>query len=548
MIKKTLITAIVLIVAVFSSQAQKVDLDREYIKVRHINLPTEPILDENFRTYAVSSNRQSIAQAIKLHGFEKLAKEATVNVNVNIGGIIVDNVEIKKREKVNKDKDGNVTSVDRYYTPVITYTTNGSYKVQNSQGKPHSFGLGTNKNTHKGSEYNSYSKASAYYKNNSYNLKQKFQSEFIKNSKYQVNRKLNNLYGYKPRVDNELFWILDSKKNNDFAGHKKALADMKSMLGKIRPDTPLDELKSTLKPITDYFLSVVPKYPEDKKKHRKMKYASYYNIARLYYHFDMPDKAIEFANKLIANDYDKSDGKKIINESNRLKELFSINQLNTRHFAVETVDNSGETYSEEEAVQVAEKPKDVLTDKYLETVFVNTDGSTVEGTVKIKTLNNAEISPDLDLTKLFKNSLKLYTLDDNGEAQSKNYFARENVSFKANGRTYEAVKFNSNSDNSSQGNTVSLDGAKYLFAQVLFKGKKLSLYKYKNELVLKKADDKKGQSTKSLAYSIGFKKKLSKLVADCDELSQLAKDGSFSNTEDSLLAFVQEYNEGCKVK
>jgi hypothetical protein len=144
-------------------------------------------------------------------------------------------------------------------------------------------------------------------------------------------------------VSNDLFWILDSKKNSEYDGHKKALADMKTLLGEISSEEPLDELKPKLQPIVDYFESVIPKFTDvKKKKHRKMRYASYYNIGRLYYYFDMPDKAIEYANKLIENDYDKSDGKKLIKKSERLKELFEINKLASRHFSVDTVNNSGD--------------------------------------------------------------------------------------------------------------------------------------------------------------------------------------------------------------
>ncbi len=527
-----------------SSYAQKVDLDREYIKVKYTNLPSEPIADESFRTYAVTSNNRGVADKIKVYGFEKLAKEGTINVNIDIDRLIIDEVKIDKREKVNKDKDGKVTSTDRYYTPVVIYSTRGRYDIKNSQGKPLGYTLGSQK-TYKGSEYNSYAKASNYYKNNSSSLKSKFQREFVSNSIYQINKKLNKLYGYEPYVYNELFWILDSKKNSDYDGHKKALADIKTMLGKVSHEVPLDEMQKELDPIVSYFESVVPKYTElKKKKHRKMRYASYYNIGRLYYHFDMPDKALEYANKVIENDYDKKDGKRLIKDVEALKKAFEINKVTTRHFPVVTVDNSGSSAAEEEVME-DEEPEAVAEDKYIETVFTNADGSTVEGKLKIKVMPDTDISA-LDFTKYYKNSVKVYTLTDDGEAKSKNYFAREKASFVANGATYEAVKFNANSDKESQGNVVSLDGAKFLFAKVLFKGKKLSLYKYKKEFVLKKTGDKKGQSTSSLAYSIGFKKKLAKLAADCPDVAALAKEGSFSNTEESLLAFVQEYADSCK--
>ena len=177
-------------------------------------------------------------------------------------------------------------------------------------------------------------------------------------------------------------------------------------------------------------------------------------------------------------------------------------------------------------------------------MFTNADGSTVEGKLKIKVMPDTDISK-LDLTKYFKNSIKVYSLDDDGNAKSKNYFARQNASYIVNGSEYAAVKFNSNSSE-SQGNAVSLDGAKYYFAKVLHKSDKISLYQYKNEFVLYKAGEKKAQSTSSLAFSISFKKKLAKLVADCPDLASLAKEGSFSNNAESLLAFVQEYTDGCK--
>ncbi len=326
----------------FSSFAQKVDLDREYIKIKFTNLPTEPILDAELRTYSVTANDQEIADNIKIYGFEKRNSESSLTVDIRTEGIIIDNVDIKKREKVNKDKDGKVTSINRYYKPVISYHTVGSFSVQNASGKSFTSNQGSKK-MHQGKEYNSYSKASQYYKNNSEVLKDKFTNQFLSDMKNTVNKALNKRYGYAPYVSNDLFWILDSKKNSEYDGHKKALADMKTLLGEISSEEPLDELKPKLQPIVDYFESVIPKFTDvKKKKHRKMRYASYYNIGRLYYYFDMPDKAIEYANKLIENDYDKSDGKKLIKKSERLKELFEINKLASRHFSVDTVNNSGD--------------------------------------------------------------------------------------------------------------------------------------------------------------------------------------------------------------
>lgn len=540
-IKNTLLAVVLLCAATISSYAQKVDLDRHYIKVNYTKLPTKPILDESLRTYAVNSNDKGVANDIKIFGFEKLPNEGTITVDINIGPVIIQSVDIKKREEVNKDKEGNVTSIKRFYKPVISYTTKGSYEVKNSAGEGYTSNLG-GKKQYSGNEYSSSSKASSYYNNNSTVLKDQFRRDFAKDVRNTINGSLNRLYGYKPSVYNDLFWILDSKKNDDYEGHQKALADIKSLLFKVEHNKSLDDLKGGLKPLEDYFMSIIPKYSEDKKRHRKMKYASYYNLGRLYYHFDMPDKAIEMANKIIENDYDKSDGKKLIKECESLKKILATNKVTTRHFYVETVDNSGDSYSDVASTEEV-APKAEVKDKFIDVVYDKGDGTKIEGKLKLK--GDIDES-NLDLTRYHKNIIRIYYLNDEGEAADKGYFARENAFYKANGITYEAVKFAPNDDGSNDGVVSVGNSAKYLFTKVIYKGKKLSLYRYKNELVIKKAGDKKGQSTKSLAYAIGFKKKLSKLVADCPELAALAKDGTFTNDEDSLLAFVTQYNEECK--
>lgn len=341
MIKKTLLSAMVLFFTVVSMYAQKVDLDREYIKVKYVNLPSEPIQDASLRTYVVKTNARDydgdkIIDGITLHGFEKRTDKGTVTIDVSVEGVMIEKTEIAKREVENKDKEGNVTSVDRYYTPKIYYETKGRANISNEAGEGYSYRLG-GKSSYSGSEYSSYSKASEYLKNNRDNLKDKFQSDFINGIPKTVSRSVNRKYGYPTYVDNVLFWILDSKKNPEYQGHKDALANIKTLLGKIKANESIEGLTAELKPIEDYFLSVIPKFPTvKKKKHRKMRYASYYNLGKLYYYLDMPDKAIEYANKVIENNYDKGDGKRLIKDSEALKKMFGINKVKTTHFPVNT--------------------------------------------------------------------------------------------------------------------------------------------------------------------------------------------------------------------
>lgn len=341
MIKKNIMATFVCLLTIAMGYAQKVDLDREYVKLSYVNLPTEPIEDPALRTYVVKTNAydyagDKIVNDITLYGFEKRKDKGTITIDVEVQGIIIDKTEIKERVKENKDKEGNVTSIDRYYKPVINYTTNAVAKVSNEAGDGFRLPMGGRK-SYSGSEYSSYSKASQFLKNNRENLKEKFQNDFLGGIPSQVTGSVNARYGYQTYTDNGLFWILDSKKNPEYDGHKNALAQIKELLGKVKPNESVEGLKADIKPLEDYFLSVIPKFPTvKKKKHRKMRYASYFNLMKLYYYFDMPDKAIEMANKIIENNYDKGDGKRMIKRANALKELFAKNKINTTHFPVDT--------------------------------------------------------------------------------------------------------------------------------------------------------------------------------------------------------------------
>ena len=86
-----------------------------------------------------------------------------------------------------------------------------------------------------------------------------------------------------------------------------------------------------MQPLIEYFDSLKVKYKDDNKPCRKMRYSAYYNLAVIYLMLDQPEKTIIEAQKLIANDYDKSDGKGLITQANRLIESFKISKLNTRH-------------------------------------------------------------------------------------------------------------------------------------------------------------------------------------------------------------------------
>lgn len=320
-------------------KAQKVDLDREYVEVKYLKLPSNPITNSEERTFTFTSNDNVTENEVKLYGFNRINNGGKITSSIIYQPILIKEVKIKDIIRTEKDKEGKIIKTTKTYQPIINYVTNAYFEYNNPVDNAiKRWDLGETE-THKGKEYSKYKEAYNFYKLNENNLRDSFQDTFIKKCISITNKFLNTNFGYVPYSINELFWILDSESNPEYKGHKKALEDIKTLLSKLKEDTDVTSLKPDVEKIVTYFNSVIPSFSKDKKRHRKMRYASYYNSAKLYYQFDMLEKAIEYANKVIENDYDKKDGKRIIKKSSRLKELLDTNKVTTRRFKTETKDS-----------------------------------------------------------------------------------------------------------------------------------------------------------------------------------------------------------------
>lgn len=323
------------------SHAQNADLDRNYARFEYVNLPSHPIEDKNLRSYSIESNLDAIDKSkfskdMTLVGFERKenADDATLNISLTVERINVEKVDVREVKHEKEEKDGKKET--RYeYIPYISYSTRAKLDVNNKNGKGLSNIYGNSYQYYNGPSSYNYSKAKEYMNLNYQKIVQEIQDKFISETIGGSAYAVNNRYAYPTYKDNVNFWILGSKKNPEYNDHQNAFEQIKTLLSKIKAHEPIEELKSELEPIESYFLSVLPKYTDSKKRpHRKIRYATYYNLAQLYLIFDMPEKAIEMGNKIIENDYDTKDGIKFKEEAEKLIELMKVNQLRTRYFPI----------------------------------------------------------------------------------------------------------------------------------------------------------------------------------------------------------------------
>ena len=110
------------------------------------------------------------------------------------------------------------------------------------------------------------------------------------------------------------------------------------------PDQPLDQVKADMKQVIDYFNSVKKKYNSNSKSDKKLRYASYYNLAKIYWWLDDPDAAMREANELVINGFDSKDGERLEAGAENLKEQLRSAKRDSRHFKLNIDEYQGIGY------------------------------------------------------------------------------------------------------------------------------------------------------------------------------------------------------------
>ena len=188
----------------------------------------------------------------------------------------------------------------------------------------------------KSPEFSSYSEAERYFSNNRQAISNKLVKEHMESWLNSLNYSINDKYGFPVSTDQASLWTTDSKKHPENEAWVANMAKMKVSVAKVTANGIDAATRAELMSSIEYMTGVLAKYAADEKSERKLRYACDYNNAVLYTILDMPDKAIESCNALIANDYDTKDGEKMIEKLNKIKELMAKNNKVGRHYSIDT--------------------------------------------------------------------------------------------------------------------------------------------------------------------------------------------------------------------
>lgn len=336
-----------------AGHAQKVDLDRYYFSASYRDLPRLGV-DTSFRTFSLETGLSQNAaymmrdeqpeENIHIIGWRKVRSRGDLLVSLQMDDIAISNSEVKEREEILKDKTGKETGRRYYYHMELRYTFAARARVSDRRGAQLIDRILADRQVPR--VYNTKECASSNEALNSFVSNVFAVTSAI--TSFEVNQAVNGLnglldvnLGYSQRTVSDFLWILDSKKHPEYRDHREAWTSFKQAMFQMRADRPLADVAAQLRPVIAYFQKMKTRYNSDSKADRKMRYASYYNLAKIYYYLDDPEDALAEAGQLMINNYDEKDGRTLEAAALGLQQIFELNKIHTRHFPVDNDIASG---------------------------------------------------------------------------------------------------------------------------------------------------------------------------------------------------------------
>ncbi len=350
---KNLVTSIFLSFAFLPVVAQKVDLDKFTFTANYRVLPREP-LDSSYHTYQVSIKANpamrpgikegELTQLVNIPGWKRLSERAHILVQARLEDVVIEKTELQQREEILKDKYGKETGRRTWFFQMITYTFAAQATVVDYKGVLISTIPLANreyKQTYKGAEFSTATEANIDYKYGQMVTLNLIMRQMVSNALNNLSSILSSNYGYLETTVNDYLWILNSRKHPENDRYHQAWLQFKQAMFTMSAEEPLDNVREMMQPVISYLNKIKKQYRSTSKTDRKMRYASFYNLAKIYYYLDDPDSALAEAAALQVNDFDDKDGRRLEAAATDLKYQLKQSQMHSRHFAIRVEDFMG---------------------------------------------------------------------------------------------------------------------------------------------------------------------------------------------------------------
>ncbi len=328
--------------------AQKsVDLDRYKFTVQYRSLP-KLRLDSTYRTYNVQVEGTRMMQSflqnmspektVLLQGWRKLNQDGHLSIKVKLGDLLPESVSVKERIETIKNKTGQITGTKTYYRQEVVYTFEASANIADYKGVhvlDQALADRGHKQVYSSPEFAFKPLAEGYFVLNSLTITKDLFQNCVNRAMHNLSDRITENFGFEEVTANDFMWIVDSRKHPEYAAHRKAFQQMNEVLFNMNASSSITGVREQLKPVIDYFEKIKRTYTSTNKHDRKIRYASFFNLAVLYYYLDDPQAMMKEANGLVLNDFDARDGRGFEQTATWLKNLFQQTNIYSRHFNID---------------------------------------------------------------------------------------------------------------------------------------------------------------------------------------------------------------------
>jgi hypothetical protein len=327
---------------------KKVDLDPFNFTVQFRTLP-KMRLDSSYHTYNVAVESTKLMQpflkdmtpenSVMLDGWRMLQHDGHITIRVKLEDLLPESVSVKERVENIKDKTGRITGTSIYYYEQMQYTFAATANITDYKGMhiiDEVLAERSYKQVYNSPEFAFKKLAEGYFMVNAITKTGELYRNCVNRAMHYLSDRLTDNFGFSEATVNDIMWIVDSRKHPEYTAHRQAFQQMNEVLFSMNANKSIDGVREKLKPVIDYFGSIKKNYTSSSKHDRKIRYASYFNLAVLYYYLDDPEMMMKEANGLVLNNFDVRDGKAFEESALRLKNLFQQTNIYTRHFSIDT--------------------------------------------------------------------------------------------------------------------------------------------------------------------------------------------------------------------
>jgi hypothetical protein len=327
---------------------RNVDLDRFRFTVQFRSLPTVR-LDSTYRTYHVEVESTRLMSAfqremepermVMLEGWRKLSANGHIGIRIRLEDLLPESFNVVERVENITDRNGRITGTRTLYSQEVTYSFAATAVISDFRGMhvaDHILARREQKQRFRGPEFQIRQLAEGYFLMNSFKVTNDLYRVCVTNAMRRLSNEITDNYGFAEVTVTDHMWIVSNRKHPEYSAHRNAFQQMNQVLFSMNAHTPITGMREQLKPVIEYFEKVKRMYNTNNRHDRKIRYASFYNLAVIYYYLDDPQSLMREAKGLALNDFDANDARGFEQSALRLKNQFQISGMNTRHFPIDT--------------------------------------------------------------------------------------------------------------------------------------------------------------------------------------------------------------------